>query len=69
LSQIKHYKNDLAHFQNRFHAKYSCETQLISYTQEIFKKKIETGKQFFLIVMDFSKSVHKVEQKLLATQY
>lgn len=54
----------LCPFQHGFRSKHSCETQLISFTQEIFDN-LESGKQTDLIVMDFSKAFDKVDHNLL----
>ena len=51
-------------FQHGFRSKHSCETQLISFTQEIFDN-LEKEKQTYLIVMDFSKAFDKVDDNLL----
>ena len=51
-------------FQHGFRSKHSCETQLISFTQEIFDN-LEKEKQTDLIVMDFSKAFDKVDHNLL----
>ena len=54
----------LSPFQHGFRSKHSCETQLISFTQEIFDN-LEDGKQTDLIIMDFSKAFNKVDHNLL----
>ena len=54
----------LSPFQHGFRSKHSCETQLISFTQEIFDN-LEEGKQTDLIIMDFSKAFDKVDHNLL----
>ena len=51
-------------FQHGFRSKHTCETQLISFTQEIFDN-LEKEKQTDLIVMDFSKAFDKVDHNLL----
>ena len=57
--------NILNPFQHGFRSKHSCETQLISFTQEIFDN-LENDKQTSLIVMDFiSKAFDKVDHNLL----
>ncbi len=57
--------NDLLNpFQHGFRSKHSCETQLISFSQEIYDN-LEAGKQTDLIVMDFSKAFDKVDHELL----
>ena len=54
----------LSTFQHGFRSKHSCETQLISFTQEIFDN-LDNEKQTDLIVMDFSKAFDKVDHNLL----
>ena len=56
--------NILIPFQHGFRSKHSCETQLISFTQEIFDN-LENEKQTDLNVMDFSKAFDKVDHNLL----
>ena len=56
--------NLLTPFQHGFRSKHSCETQLISFTQEIFDN-LENGKLSDLIIMDFNKAFDKVHHKLL----
>lgn len=57
--------NDLLNpFQHGFRSKHSCETQLVSFTQEIVDN-LESGKQTDLIIMDFSKAFDKVDHNLL----
>ena len=56
--------NILSPFQHGFRSKHSCETQLISFTQEFFDN-LEDGKQTDLIIMDFSKAFDKVDHNLL----
>ena len=51
-------------FQHGFRSKHSFETQLISFTQEIFDN-LENEKQTDLIVMDFSKTFDQVDHNLL----
>ncbi len=51
-------------FQHGFRSKHSCETQLISFSQEIYDN-LEAGKQTDLIVMDLSKAFDKVDHELL----
>ena len=67
VSNIMNHLDDnnlLTPFQHGFRSKHSCETQLISFTQEIFDN-LEKGKQTDLIVMDFSKAFDKVDHNLL----
>ena len=45
--------NLLNPFQHGFRSKHSCESQLVSFTQEIFDN-LENYKQTYLIIMDFS---------------
>ena len=63
---MKHLDNNnlLTPFQHGFRAQHSCESQWLSFTQEIYYK-LEAGKQTDLIVMDFSNALHKVDHKLL----
>ena len=63
---MKHLDNNnlLSPYQHGFRAKHSCETQLLSFTQEIYDK-LESGKQTDIIVMDFSKAFDKVDHRLL----
>ena len=57
--------NDLlSPFQHGFRSKHSYETQLISFSQEIYDN-LEAGKQTDLIVMDFSKAFDKVDHNLI----
>ena len=56
--------NLLNSFQHGFRSKHSCETQLVSFTQEIFDN-LENYKQTDLIIMDFSKAFDKVDNNLL----
>ena len=67
VSNIMNHLDDnnlLTPFQHCFRSKHNCETQLISFTQEIFDN-LEKGKQTDLIVMDFSKAFDKVDHNLL----
>ena len=59
---MKHFdSNDLlSPFQQSFRSKHSCETQLVSFTQEIFDN-LEDSKQTDLIVIYFSKTFDKVD--------
>ena len=56
--------NLLNPFQHGFRSKHSCESQLVSFTQEIFDN-LENYKQTDLIIMDFSKAFDKVDHNLL----
>ena len=51
-------------FQHCFYAKHSCESQLLSFTQEIYDKLV-AEKQTDFIVMDISKAFDKLDHKLL----
>jgi hypothetical protein len=63
---MTHYDNNnlLSQYQHGFRSKHSCETQLISFTQEVFDN-LENGKQTDVIVMDFSKAFDKVDHNKL----
>jgi len=65
---LKHYDKNNLHtpFQHCFYAKHSCESQLLSFTQEIYDKLV-AGKQTDLIVMDISKAFDKLDHKLHCT--
>ena len=52
--------NLLNPFQHGFRSKHSSESQLVSFTQEIFDN-LENYKQTDLIIMDFSKAFDKVD--------
>jgi hypothetical protein len=57
--------NLLYPLQYGFRSKFSCETQLLTFTQEIFDS-MASGKQTDVAVMDFSKAFDKVDhQKLI----
>ena len=56
--------NILSSYQHGFRSRRSCETQLISFTQELFDN-LELGKQTDVIVMDFSKAFDKVDHHKL----
>ena len=56
--------NLLNSFQHGFRSKHSCESQLVSFTQEIFDN-LENYKETDLIIMDFSKAFDKVDHNLL----
>jgi len=47
-------------YQHGFRFKHSCESQLISFTQEVYNN-LENGKQTDSIVMDLSKAIDKVD--------
>ena len=47
-----------------FRSKHSCESQLISFTQEVYDN-LENGNQTDIIVMDFSKAFDKVDHNKL----
>ncbi len=56
--------NILSQFQYGFRSKHSCETQLISFSQEVYDN-LEQGQQTDIIVMDFSKAFDKVDHHKL----
>jgi len=57
--------NDLlSQYQHGFRSKHSCESQLISFTQEVYDN-LEQGQQTDVIVMDFSKAFDKVDHNKL----
>ena len=51
--------NLLSQYQHGFRSEHSCESQLISFTQEVYDN-LENGNQTDIIVMDFSKAFDKV---------
>ena len=56
--------NILSPLQHGFRSKRSCETQLVSFTQEVFDS-LDKGHQTDVIVMDFSKAFDKVDHHKL----
>ena len=56
--------NLLCPLQHSFRSKLSCETQLLTFTQEIFDS-MASGKQTDVAVMDFSKAFDKVDHQRL----
>ena len=54
----------LLQYQHGFRSKHSCESQLISFTQEVYDN-LENSNQTYIIVMDFSKTFDKVEHNKL----
>ncbi len=56
--------NILSPCQHGFRSKHSCESQLISFTQEV-NDSLEQGQQTDVIVMDFSKAFDKVDHHKL----
>ena len=52
--------NILSQYQHGFRSEHSCESQLISFTQEVYDN-LENGNQTDIIVMDFSKAFDKVD--------
>ena len=56
--------NILSPYQHGFRSKHSCETQLISFSQEVHDN-LEDGQQTDIIVMDFSKAIDKVDHHKL----
>jgi hypothetical protein len=58
--------NLLYPLQHGFRSKPSCETQLLTFTQEIFDSMhMASGKQTDVAVMDFSKALDKVDHQRL----
>ena len=51
-------------YQHGFRSKHSCESQLISFMQEVYDN-LENGNQTDIIVMDFSKAFDKVDHNKL----
>ena len=61
--------NLLSQYQHGFRSEHSCESQLISFTQEVYDN-LENGNQTDIIVMDFSKAFDKVDHNInLYTNY
>ena len=56
--------NLLYPLQHGFRSKLNCETQLLTFTQEIFDS-MASGKQTDVAVMDFSKTFDKVDHQRL----
>ena len=56
--------NILSQYQHGLRAKHSCESQLISFTQEVYDN-LDNGQQTDVIVMDFSKAFDKVDHNKL----
>ena len=54
----------LSQYQHGFRSKHSCESQLISFTQDVYDN-LENGNQTDIIVMDFSKAFDKVDHNKL----
>ena len=70
MSQLRDHfdaNNILADCQHGFRAQRSCETQLISLTQELHQN-LEDKKQVDMIVLDFSKAFDKVPHQRLMTK-
>ena len=59
-----HDNNLLSQYQHGFRSEHSCESQLISFTQEVYDN-LENGNQTDIIVMDFSKAFDKVDHNKL----
>ena len=57
-------QNILYHLQHGFHSRLSCETGLIQFIHD-FVTYMQSGTQTDVIVMDFSKSFDKVNNKLI----
>ena len=62
LFHMSHFddNNLLSQYQHGFRLEHSCESQLISFTQEVYDN-LENGNQTDIIVMDFSKAFDKVD--------
>ena len=60
--------NLLSQYQHGFRSEHSCETQLISFTQEVYDN-LENGNQTDIIVMDFSKAFDKVDHNKRTFSY
>ena len=56
--------NLLSQYQHGFRSEHSCESQLISFTQEVYDN-LENGNQTDIIVMDFSQAFDKVDHNKL----
>ena len=56
--------NIMSQYQHGFRSEHSCESQLISFTQEVYDN-LENGNQTDIIVMDFSKAFDKVDHNKL----
>ena len=56
--------NLLSRYQHGFRSEHSCESQLISFTQEVYDN-LENGNQTDIIVMDFSKAFDRVDHNKL----
>ena len=54
----------LSQYHHGFRSKHSCESQLISFTQEV-NHNLENGNQTYIIVMDFSKALDTVDHNKL----
>ena len=58
--------NLLSQYQHGFRSEHSCESQLISFTQEVYDiDNLEKDNQTDIIVMDFSKAFDKVDHNKL----
>ena len=65
LVQDTLYSNNLlSQYQHGFRSEHSCESELISFTQEVYDN-LENGNQTYIIVMDFSKAFDKVDHNKL----
>ena len=56
--------NLLSQYQHGFRSEHSCESQLISFRQEVYDN-LENGNQTYIIVMHFSKAFDKVDHNKL----
>ena len=57
--------NLLSQYRHGFRSEHICESQLISFTQQEVDDNLESGRQSYIIVMDFSKAFDKVDQHKL----
>ena len=60
--------NLLSQYQHGFRSEHSCESQLISFTQEVYDN-LENGNQTDIIVMDFSEAFDKVDHNKLIYKF
>ena len=58
------YSAPLSPYQHGFRSKHCCDSQLISFTQEVYDN-LGNGNQTDIIVMDFSKAFDKVDHNKL----
>ena len=67
---MTHFDNNniLSQYRHGFRAKHSCESQFISFIQEVYDNP-DNGQQTDVIVMDFSKAFDKVDHNKLIHMY